>query len=270
MKTIVLANKKGGVNKTTVSIHFSAYLAKKKKKVLVIDLDPQCSLSDGYGIDCEEYPYTVHDLLQGNSGLRFKSKTENLYIMVGSPLLDTVQYESVYILRDRLKVLHQVCKDKLGIEFDYVIIDISPADLLNKYLIQKNGKKLFLPKLNQIALAASDFVVIPLKADRYSVKGLQSFVNDVNHVKRDYNPGLDIAGIFFSSVNVIENAFKDFYKTVEKQIPERYFIKSFIRKDVSVFKAVEQGTNIFSVAPNSRAASDYEKVCKALFKNINR
>jgi chromosome partitioning protein len=248
----------------------SAYLVKKKKKVLVIDLDPQCSLSDGYGVDYEDYPYTVHDLLQGNSGLRFKSKAENLYIMVGSPLLDTVQYESVYILRDRLKVLCQVCRDKLGIEFDYVIIDISPADLLNKYLMQKNGKKLFLPKLNQIALAAADFVVIPLKADRYSVKGLQSFVNDVNHIKRDYNPTLDIAGVFFSSVNVIENAFKAFYKTVEKQIPERYFVKDFIRKDVNISKAVEQGTNIFSIAPNSRSASDYKKVCKAIFENINK
>ncbi|MEM8510449.1 MAG: AAA family ATPase, partial [Bacteroidota bacterium] len=172
MKIIANANKKGGVAKTTVSIHLSAYLAMLGYKVLIIDYDPQCSLSDGYGIDYENYPYTTHDFMQGNKGLRFKKKMDNLYIMVGSPLLDTVQYMDMYILRNRIETLVKYCGEKMDIDFDFVILDISPSDLLNKYMYSSSGKKTFLPKLNQIALAAADYAIIPLVTDRFSVKGL--------------------------------------------------------------------------------------------------
>lgn len=268
MKVIVNANKKGGVAKTTSSIHFSAWLAmNKNKKVLVIDFDPQCSLSDGYGIDYENYPYTAHDLMEGRSGLRFKNKIKNHYILVGSPLLDTVQYQDIYVLKNRIGALCEMSRKQLEIDFDFVIIDISPADLLNKHVLIK-GKEIFLPKLNQIALAAADYVTIPLITDRFSVKGLQGFIKDVINIKKEFNPSLDIAGVFFNKVNVIENDFKRFYKNVEKGIPKKYFIENFIRKDSSISKAVDEGENIFKVAPNSRAAKDYMQVCNEIYKNI--
>ena len=80
-----------------------------------------------------------------------------------------------------------------------------------KYLISKNGKKMFLPKINQIALAASNFITIPLVTDRFSVKGLQRFIKDIISLKKEFNPTLDIAGVFFNKVNVIEKNFDNVF-----------------------------------------------------------
>lgn len=263
MKIISIINKKGGVAKTTTTIHLSAYLAKKGYKVLVIDFDPQCNLTSGYKVE-SNYPYNIYDLLEGKEGLRFKNKLKNLYILAGSENLDTKVYP-VDLLKNRLYILYKMVKTQLNIDFDYIIIDCSPSDLRKK----KDSKGALIPKLNQLALTASDYFIVPLVADDFSVEGLNNFIFDAIEFKKEFNPNLKVGGVFFNRALVHKVKFKNFYKQVQNSIPEKYFIKTFIREDVSIANAVEAGQSIFQTAPKSRAAQDYKKLCNELLKTIN-
>lgn len=262
MKTLAIWNKKGGVAKTTTTIHLSAYLAKRGFKVLAIDFDPQCNLSEGYGID--DYSYNVEKLLNGESGLKLKNKLKNLYILAGSETLNTKVYD-LKLLKNRIETLAKIVKKNLSIDFDYVIIDCNPSDILD----QTNDKGKVIPKLNQMAIYAADYIAIPLEAEEFSVNGLKKLVKNVIGFRDKYHSELTIAGVFFNKVLVNEIAFKDFYATVKESIPEKYFLNSYIRKDANIKKAVQNGDSIFNVAPKSRAAADYKALCKELLKKLN-
>lgn len=263
MKIISVINKKGGCTKTTTCIHMAAYLARRGHKVLVIDFESQRNLSTGYGI-AEDYPYTVFDMLNGKEGLRLVNKKGNLYILAGSDLIDTKLFE-MDILKKRLTVLEKMFREQNGIAFDYCIIDCSPSDLKNKY--GEDGK--LLPKLNQIALRASDSFLIPLVHEKYSVVGLEKFMYDAAQFKKEFNPELKVAGVFFNRVEKNTRDFKKYYADVQEAVPDNYFIKTYVRKDVRIGNAVDAGESIFEVAPKSRAAKDFSKLCREMLKNIN-
>ncbi len=263
VKIISIINKKGGCTKTTTCIHMAAYLARRGSKVLVIDFESQRNLSTGYGIP-EDYPYTVFDILNGKEGLRLVNKKRNLYILAGSDLIDTKLF-AMDILKKRLVVLEKLFREQNGITFDYCLIDCSPSDLKNKY--DEKGK--LLPKLNQIALCASNSFLVPLVHEEYSVVGLEKFMYDAAQFKKEFNPGLKVAGVFFNRVEVNTRNFKKYYADVQEDVPEEYFIKTFVRKDARIGDAVKAGESIFEVAPKSRAAKDFSKLCREMLNNIN-
>lgn len=265
MKVISIYNNKGGVGKTTTAIHLSAYLAKRGNKVLVIDFDSQCNLSSGYQIDIDQDTYSIMDLLMGKaSGLKFKSKLKNHYVLPGSKILDTRSFE-IDVLKKRLPALAQMIEDEINLTFDYMIIDCSPTDMKTRFDIA--GKAQY--KLNQLALVASDHVVVPLLADEFSKDGLKGLLDDILVLKKEHNPELTIGGVFFNNVMVNEKGFKNYYTELKASIPERFFIKTFVRKDVKIKDALGLGLSIFQVAPKSRAAKDYTNLCKELLKKID-
>lgn len=242
----------------------AAYLAKKGHKVLVIDFEPQRNLSTGYGIP-EDYPYTVFDMLNGKSGVRLKNKKRNLYILAGSDKIDTVLFP-LDLLKKRIAVLEKMFKEEHGITFDYCLIDCSPSDLKKKYDPQGN----LLPKLNQIALYASDSFVVPLVAEKFAVDGLAKFMYDAADFKKEFNPHLTVGGVFFNVVEERTRRFKKYYQEVQEAVPETYFVKAYVRKDVRIGDATEEGESIFEVAPKSRAAQDFSKLCREMLKKINK
>ncbi len=262
MKVISVINKKGGCTKTTTCIHMAAYLAKRGKKVLLIDFEAQRNLSIGYGIP-DDYPYTVFDMLKGKPGLRLKNKKSNLYILAGSDLIDTEVYP-LEVLKKRLATLEKMFKNEYSIRFDYAIIDCSPSDLKNKYA----GGKLQ-PKLNQIALYASDAFIIPLVHEKFAVDGLANFMGDALSFKKEFNPSLKVGGVFFNIVEVNTRRFKRYYDEVMEGVPEKYFIKTFVRKDAKIADATEEGDSIFEVAPKSRSAKDYSKLVREILTKID-
>ncbi|MEO2050235.1 MAG: ParA family protein [Allomuricauda sp.] len=262
MKVISVINKKGGCTKTTTCIHMAAYLAKRGNKILLIDFEAQRNLSIGYGIP-EDYPYTVFDMLNGKAGLRLKNKKRNLYILAGSDMIDTEVYP-LDILKKRLEVLEKMFKKEHDITFDYAIIDCSPSDLKNKY-----AKGKLQPKLNQIALYASDAFIVPLVHEKYAVDGLANFMYDAAAFKKEFNPSLKVGGVFFNIVEENTRRFKKYYQEVQDSVPDDYFLKTFVRKDVQIADATDEGESIFEVAPKSRSAKDYSKLCREILNKIN-
>ncbi len=241
----------------------AAYLAKRGNKILLIDFEAQRNLSIGYGIP-EDYPYTVFDMLNGDAGIRLKNKKTNLYILPGSEMIDTKVY-SLDVLKNRMAALYHFFKEEFKIVFDYAIIDCSPSDLKNKY----DGKGKLQPKLNQLALYASDAFIIPLVHEKFAVDGFSNFIADAISFKAEFNPSLTMGGVFFNKVEENTRRFKKYYEIVKESIPEEYFIKSYVRKDVLISDAADEGKSIFELAPNSRSAKDYSKLCRELLTKIN-
>lgn len=266
MDIIAVGNNKGGIAKTTTCIHLGAFLAEAGYKVLLIDFDPQSNLSKGYKIP-KDYPYTVLNLLNGEENFRVNRKADNLYILSGSRELDTVTRD-IFILKRRLEQLEKLSKMNNQKPYDFVVIDMPPEVLTKKFYIDSKDNKIHIPKLNEIAVAAAHYVMTPINAEEYSIDGLENILRSIIDFRKEFNPKLEILGVFFTMVSVIKRDFKNYYKSVANDIPEKYFFNSFIRNDQKINDAKKVGKSIFEYAPKSRASIDYKNLCNELLDKI--
>lgn len=247
MKTIAIITEKGGVGKTTTSIHLGASFAESGKKTLLIDFDAQRNLSIGYKID-KSFNYTVKDFLNGNfENFELTQKNENLLILSGDRNIENKKY-SKDILSKNLKMLDQL-------NFDIVIIDCPPRPIT-----QEIG-------LGEIALNAADYVISPIEAEEYSIEGINELIPSILRIKTQQNPKLEFLGFFFNKVNENTINFRKYRKIAQNEAKD-YFFKSYIRQDVSVERAKSQGETVYAIAPNSRVALDYRELVKEIIKKM--
>jgi chromosome partitioning protein len=245
MKKIVIANHKGGVGKTTSSINISAGLAKKGKKVLIIDTDPQSNLTESFGIFDP-----VKDLyLSFSKGepLPIINVKKNLSIVPNSLNFSGIELEIAgrmpreIILKELIAGLDKT--------YDYCIIDCPPS--------------LGLITLN--SLVAADEVYIPMEAEFLAYRGIDSIVGIINLVKKHFNPKLMIKGVFFTKYNeqrVLTNEIKN-------QIKEYFgdnLMKTAIRVNVALAEAQSSGKDIFEYDPKSNGAKDYMSLVNEIIK----
>lgn len=239
-----LINQKGGVGKTTNTIHLGACLASMGKKVLLVDFDSQMDLTHGSGV--REPKYDVIDLLTGSKKkLTLRQRSENLSVLAGSPDLTAVRFE-----RDSLKKALEPFKP----HFDYILMDCPPEGI--------NSFSLSLPA---IALNACDNFLIPLFPNEYAVKNSNSFLGKVMEVVQPKNKDLVFSGFFFGKVLVTSSKHKKYSEMMEKVAPDLMF-KNYVRQDSQVEHAVSEGMTIFQFSPNCRAANDYRKLTKEFIK----
>lgn len=180
MKVFCIANKKGGIGKTTTATNLACILSDHGYKTLLIDADPQCNSTDTYSANVSGTATLYDVLLDYDEPTSIESTIQHTKlgdIVASDPLLNDAETqfrnesgEEYYRLKDRL--------DQLS-GYDYVIIDTAPAD--NKLL--KN------------CLIASDEVIIPITADRYGILGLSELNSTINIIKKRSNPKLKIAGL---------------------------------------------------------------------------
>lgn len=262
---IAIINFKGGIAKTTTAIHLGASLALLKYKVLILDYDPQTSLSIGYKVK-KDNQYTINDLLDGKDGFRVTQKDKNLHVLPGTRKIVS-RVRDIGILKVRLEQLNEMAIENKQKPYDFIILDCPPMVMERTFFELKN-KLIHIPNLNEIALTAADYTLIPLNAEKYSIEGLKELISDIKNLRNDFNQNLNIAGVFFSMVLKNERNFKDYYSIVKDEMPEEYFFNTFIRKDVNIEKSKEKGLSIFSTAPKSNAALDYKNLAKELIKKI--
>ena len=218
-KIISIANQKGGVGKTTTSINLSTILAKKGKKVLMIDADPQGNASSGVGIDREDIELSTYDILINENELKEivkKTSIKNLNICPSNINLAGAEVELVSVMsrEHRLKEKLDVVKD----DYDFIIIDCPPS--------------LGLITLN--AFTASDSVLIPVQCEYYALEGLGQLLNTISLVKKHLNKEIEIEGALLTMYDIRTNLSNQVVKEVKKYFNDKVY-KTVIPRNVRKF-----------------------------------
>lgn len=248
-KIVAIANQKGGVGKTTTTINLSAILAKRGKKILLIDADPQGNATSGLGIN-KNVELSTYELLVDDSQLVDiikKTDIKNLYICPSNINLAgaEVQLVSMMSREQRMKEKVDIIKDK----FDYIFIDCPPS--------------LGLITLN--AFTASDSVLIPVQCEYYALEGLGQLLNTVNLVKKHLNKNLEIEGALLTMYDARTNLSNQVVKEVKKYFNDKVY-KTVIPRNVRVSEAPSYGLPITVYDPHSKGAKSYEKLGKEFLK----
>ena len=251
-KVISVANQKGGVGKTTTTVNLSTILAKKGKKVLLIDTDPQGNATSGLGIT-KEVELSVYDVLVGDTEINEtiqETAIKNLKVCPSNISLAgaEVQLVSMMSREQRLKAKLDIIKN----DFDYILIDCPPS--------------LGLITLN--AFTASDTVLIPVQCEYFALEGLGQLLNTVNLVKKHLNKNLEIEGALLTMYDARTNLSNQVVKEVKKYFENKVY-KTVIPRNVRLSEAPSYGMPITIYDPRSKGAKAYEKFAKELLKNNN-
>lgn len=249
-KIVSIANQKGGVGKTTTSINLSTILAKKGKKVLMIDADPQGNASSGVGVD-KEVEESVYDILIGDTKINnvvIKTNIKNLYVCPSNINLAGAEVELVSVMSREYRLKEKL--DEVKDEYDYIIIDCPPS--------------LGLITLN--AFTASDSVLIPVQCEYYALEGLGQLINTINLVKKHLNKNIDIEGALLTMYDARTNLSNQVVKEVKKYFNDKVY-KNVIPRNVKLSEAPSYGMPISIYDPRSKGAKSYEKFVKEFLKN---
>ncbi len=250
-KVVSIANQKGGVGKTTTSINLSTILAKKGKKVLMIDADPQGNASSGVGIDREEIELSVYDILINDVQIKDvvkKTNIKNLDICPSNINLAGAEVELVSVIsrEQRLKEKLEDIKE----HYDFIIIDCPPS--------------LGLITLN--AFTASNSVLIPVQCEYYALEGLGQLLNTISLVKKHLNKDIEIEGALLTMYDARTNLSNQVVKEVKKYFNEKVY-KNVIPRNVKLSEAPSYGMPITMYDARSKGAKSYEKFVKEFLKN---
>ena len=241
MKIIAVANQKGGVGKTTTSVNLAASLATMRRRVLLIDLDPQGNATMGSGVSKDELTESVYDVLVFDEPIRdiAQKNDDTGFFLLGSnsdltaaeiELLDMDNRESR--LKDALAGLES--------EFDYVFIDCPPS--------------LNLLTLN--ALVAAQGVIIPMQCEYYALEGLTALMGTVTRVKEQLNPNLRIEGIIRAMYDSRNSLTKDVSAQLSEYFGDRLY-RTVVPRNVRLAEAPSYGLPVYYYDSRSSGSQAY-------------
>ena len=250
-KIISIANQKGGVGKTTTSVNLSTLLAKRGKKVLLIDADPQGNATSGVGMD-KNVELSVYDMLISDEveskDIIQKTEIKNLYICPSNINLAGAEVELVSMMSREYRMKEKL--EQIKSDFDYIIIDCPPS--------------LGLITLN--SFTASNSVLIPVQCEYYALEGLGQLINTINLVKKHLNTELEIEGALLTMYDIRTNLSNQVVKEVNKYFENKVY-KTVIPRNVKLSEAPSYGMPISIYDPRSKGAKSYDKLVKEFLKN---
>lgn len=248
-KIIAVANQKGGVGKTTTSVNLSSLLAKKGKKVVLLDADPQGNATSGLGVD-KNVEKSLYDVLVNEEPVENTLQDtieKNLKICPSNVNLAGAEVELVSQMSREHRLKEQL--DQIKDKYDYIFIDCPPS--------------LGLITLN--SFTAADSVLIPVQCEYYALEGLGQLINTINLVKKHLNKSLEIEGAVLTMYDIRTNLSNQVVKEVKKYFDDKVY-KTVIPRNVRVSEAPSFGMPITTYDPKSKGARSYEKLAKEFLK----
>ena len=239
-KIISVANQKGGVGKTTTTVNLSTILAKKGKKVLLIDTDPQGNATSGLGVS-KDVELSVYDILIGDTEFDEtlqETAIKNLKVCPSNISLAGAEVQLVSMMSREQRLKTKL--DKIKDQYDYILIDCPPS--------------LGLVTLN--AFTASDSVLIPVQCEYFALEGLGQLINTINLVKKHLNKEIQIEGALLTMYDARTNLSLQVVENVKENLKQTVY-KTIIPRNVRLAEAPSHGLPINYYDSKSAGAESY-------------
>lgn len=247
-RVISVINHKGGVGKTTTTLNLGKAISLTGKKVLLIDIDPQANLSQSLKVEDPEQ--SMYNVFSDKIDLPIQEIADNLFLAPSDLDLSQVEMELMSSITGYFYLKKAI--SKIDFQYDYIFIDCPPS----------------LGVLTMNALLASTDALICVQSEFLAVKGLQTVLGLIAKLQDDLHKDLEILGMLITMTNrtIIK---KNVVETLKNAYSDKVF-NTNIRQNIKLVEASALGQDVFSYAPSSSAAQDYEELAKEIMERINQ
>jgi chromosome partitioning protein len=252
-KILVVANQKGGVGKTTTAVNLSASLAATKRKVLMVDLDPQGNATMGSGIDKHDLELSLYDVLMGNCNAAdaiMVAENAGYDILPTNSDLTAAEVELMN-LPQRETRLHSALEE-VSANYDYIIIDCPPS----------------LSMLTVNAMVAAQGVLIPMQCEYYALEGLSALIHTIEKIKSNLNPELEIEGILRTMYDPRNSLTTDVSTQLITHFGDKVY-STVIPRNVRLAEAPSYGLPALAYDKSSRGAIAYLALAGEMNRRTN-
>jgi chromosome partitioning protein len=250
-KIISISNQKGGVGKTTTSINLSALLGSYGKKVLLIDIDPQGNAGSGVGLDINQIPTTVYEVLIGESSAQEavqKTIYNNLSILPSNINLSGAEIDLMSVDKKEFKLKNAL--QQIRHLYDFIIIDCPPS----------------LGVLTMNALTSSDSVIITLQTEYFALEGLTQLMKIISLVQNNLNSSLELEGVLLTMYDKRTNLANQVASDVRDFFKEKVY-QTEIPRNIKLGEAPSFGKPIHVYDPEGPGSVSYKGFATEFIKN---